>query len=170
MTAEQFNKTISPIRQKLYRYALSRVYDPELARDIVQEVLVKLWAQQDRLHSISNLEAWLITCIRNLSVDKLKSSHRQTKEIGAALHLKASSFPDKAAEDADLIQKVQLILEDLPEKQREIFRLRELMGYSNAEIQEILSMDENQVKVNLFRARQKVKLVLKKIISYGLES
>jgi len=61
------------------------------------------------------------------------------------------------------------LLKNLPTKQREIFQLRELAGYSNQEIQEILGLDAGQVKINLFRARRKIRESLKKLINYGLQ-
>ena len=60
------------------------------------------------------------------------------------------------------------LIKDLPKQQREIFRLREILGYSNKEIESLMLLNENQVKVNLFRARNKVKRSLEKIINYGL--
>ena len=68
-----------------------------------------------------------------------------------------------------MVDYIKDLLQDLPEKQQEIFRLRELLGYSNAEIEEILALDRNQVKVNLFRARQKIKSKLLQLINYGLQ-
>jgi len=58
------------------------------------------------------------------------------------------------------------MMQDLSEQQREIFRLRDLLGYSNKEIKELLNLSDSQVKVNLFRARQKIKLKLGKLINY----
>ena len=169
MTKEHFTIQVLPLQNKLYRYALSIVFDETLAQDIVQEVLLKLWDQRVKLLTIKNIEAWSIRMTRNLAYDKLKASSRKMEEIDAVpMSFVANSFPAEATENADLVDAIKEIMRDLPEKQKEIFRLRELMGYSNTEIEELLSLDHNQVKVNLFRARQKIKSKLLQLINYGL--
>ena len=170
MTKDQFIQEVLPIQHSLYRYVLSIVFEEELAKDIVQEVLLKLWDQRVKLSTINNIEAWGIRVARNLAYDKLRLANRRTEPIDRVVHqFVASSFPDKEVESEDLLQAVKELMQDLPEKQQEIFRLRELLGYSNAEIEEILSLDRNQVKVNLFRARQKIKANLLRLINYGLD-
>ncbi len=170
MTKEHFTIHVLPLQNKLYRYALSIVFEEELAKDIVQEVLLKLWDQRVKLMAVQNVEAWSIRMTRNLSYDKLKASSRKMEDIESVpISFVANSFPAEVTENADLIEAVKDIMQDLPEKQKEIFRLRELLGYSNTEIEELLSLDHNQVKVNLFRARQKIKSKLLQLINYGLE-
>ena len=72
MTTEQFQTRVLPAKNKLYRYALSIVSDDELAKDIVQEVFIKLWNQRERLAEIKNIEAWSMTLTRNQSLEKLQ--------------------------------------------------------------------------------------------------
>lgn len=59
-------------------------------------------------------------------------------------------------------------MNDLPEKQRSIMQLRDIEGKSYKEIATLLKLTEEQVKVNLFRARQKVKQWFTNIDNYGL--
>jgi RNA polymerase sigma-70 factor (ECF subfamily) len=56
----------------------------------------------------------------------------------------------------------------LPDKQRQVMHLRDVEGYSYNEICDILDIDMNQVKVNLFRARNAVREKLTKANAYGL--
>lgn len=170
MTTERFKNEVLPVKDKLYRYALSIVHDPELAKDLVQEVLLKLWHGRDRLSEIRNIEAWSVRLTRNLAYDKQKSfSNRGVSLDQSHLKISGGTFPDKSAEVSDLMVAVHSIVKGLPETQQEIFRLRDIMGYSNAEIAESLELDPNQVKVYLFRARKKIKEVLTKRMNYGLE-
>jgi len=80
MSTEQFQKDILPFQDKMYRYALSIVYDVDLAKDIVQEVFLKIWKKRDQLSQINNKEAWCIRVTRNMALDKLKLAHR--KNVG----------------------------------------------------------------------------------------
>lgn len=171
MTPEQFKTDILPIKDRLYRYALSIVYDTELAKDIVQEVFLKLWNQRNNLSEVRNIEAWSMRITRNTSLDKLKSSNMKVLSLDKASYLDSGvEIPDTIVERTDLMSAIKKVLELLPEKQQEIFRLRDMMGYSNPEIGEMMSLKESDVKVNLFRARKKIKAELTKLVSYGLES
>ena len=171
MTREQFTTQVLSLQNKLFRYALSIVGERELARDIVQEVLMKLWAKRQELDQVKHLEAWCIRLTRNKSLDKLKLHANRVVELKQAdLKVNFDIGPDKITENQNLIDSVQAILHILPEKQREIFRLRDLLGYSNKEIEQIMKLDASQVKVNLFRARQKIRHKLNQLINYGLEN
>jgi RNA polymerase sigma-70 factor (ECF subfamily) len=66
------------------------------------------------------------------------------------------------------MQRVNELIEALPEKQRQVMHLRDIEGYSYNEICEILELDMSQVKVNLFRARNFVRERLLKLNAYGL--
>ena len=66
------------------------------------------------------------------------------------------------------MQRINQLIASLPEKQRQVIHLRDVEGYSYNEICEILELDMNQVKVNLFRARNAVREKLMKINAYGL--
>ena len=116
-----------------------------------------------------NKEAWCIRLTRNAAYDKLRAASRKLEPIdNTIVQFAATSHPDKETVDKDLLEAIKGMMEDLPEKQKEIFRLRELMGYSNTEIEEIMALDSNQVKVYLFRARKKIRSKLTQLINYGL--
>jgi RNA polymerase sigma factor (sigma-70 family) len=66
------------------------------------------------------------------------------------------------------MQHISELIAGLPEKQRQVMHLRDIEGYSYNEICEIMEIDLNQVKVNLFRARNAVREKLTKINAYGL--
>ncbi len=169
MTREQFENAILPLQNNIYRYAASMLSEVGAAKDIVQEVLLKLWKKRDGLEKVENLEAWVIKITRNTCLDRIKSPKNNTVNLDYAANTMASSWiPDQQSETADLLKMTAVIIKDLPKLQREIFRLRDLMGYSNQEIESIMSLTPNQVKVNLCRARQKVRIRLTQTMNYGL--
>ncbi len=168
MTREQFNKDILPLREKLYRYALSITLDTTQAEDVLQDVFIKLWTKRNQLDQVKNQEAWCIRMVRNQSLDRIRQRKRQPLELEKVQYATSHFATNDSLEHEDLLRQIRLVLEKLPEQQREIFRLRELMGYSNAEIEEILQLNHNQVKVSLFRARQIIRKKMNKIINYGV--
>jgi len=167
MTREQFNKDILPLREKLYRYALSLTLDIALAEDVLQDVFIKLWTKRDQLEKVQNREAWCIRVVRNQSLDRIRQRKREPLELEKVHYAVGALAAADSLEHQDLLEQIRLVLEKLPEQQREIFRLRELMGYSNAEIEEILHLNHSQVKVSLFRARKIIRKQMDKIINYG---
>jgi len=168
MSTEQFKKDILPFQNKLYRYALSIVFDAELAKDIVQEVFLKVWTKRGELQKISNKEAWCVRITRNLALDKLKAANRKNVDLTyAANHFVGDANPARQTEEKDLIASIYEAMKGLSPQQKEIFRLRDLLGYTNKEIKALMDLSDSQVKVNLYRARQKIKAKLGKLINYG---
>ena len=76
--------------------------------------------------------------------------------------------PDRAYEQDEQLRLVHHLINELPEKQRTIVQLRDIEGKSYKEIADVLQLTEEQVKVNLFRARQRIKLKYSEIDNYGL--
>jgi RNA polymerase sigma factor, sigma-70 family len=68
----------------------------------------------------------------------------------------------------DRVSLVRQIIDSLPEKQRSCMQLRDFEGKSYKEIAQVLDITEEQVKVNIFRARQMVKQKYLKLDNYGL--
>ena len=68
----------------------------------------------------------------------------------------------------DRVETVRKLVKTLPEKQRSCMQLRDFEGKSYKEVAEILGITEEQVKVNIFRARQTIKQKFRKIDNYGL--
>ncbi|MEM0995180.1 MAG: sigma-70 family RNA polymerase sigma factor [Bacteroidota bacterium] len=160
MTKQEFRHTISPIKDKLYRFAL-RIMDsvPE-AEDVVQEVMIKLWKQRDRLAQIANLEAWSVKMTRNVSIDKLRA-RKHSEDVSQLIDLETDiARPDQLVEQKDTFAMIEKAMQQLPEKQRLVMHLRDIEECSYKEIAEQLEMPLNQVKVNLFRARKSVRTLL----------
>ncbi|MBL7817669.1 MAG: sigma-70 family RNA polymerase sigma factor [Saprospiraceae bacterium] len=150
-----FEKLATNVKDKLYRFALRITGDVAEAEDVVQEVFIKVWNKRDDMQEVNNPEAYCMTLTRNLSLDKIKSKHRQTAEIGEALQLTDSeSTPYTTLEKNDALTQIRKWMQELPEKQRLTMHLRDIEGMAYDEIAESLDISMAQVKVNLHRARQ----------------
>jgi RNA polymerase sigma-70 factor (ECF subfamily) len=79
-----------------------------------------------------------------------------------------ASNPEEQAVQRDRIELVRRLINGLPEKQRSIMQLRDIEGKSYKDIAAILSISEEQVKINIFRARQTIKQRFNEIQQYGL--
>ena len=68
----------------------------------------------------------------------------------------------------DRVELVKRLINELPERQRSVMQLRDVEGKSYKEISIILNMSEEQVKINIFRARQRIKQKYSELENYGL--
>ena len=76
--------------------------------------------------------------------------------------------PYQSTEQRDMLEMVKRIVDGLPEKQKTCMQLRDFEGKSYKDIAEVLSISEEQVKVNIYRARQAVKQKFNENAEYGL--
>lgn len=170
MNLEVFQTQVLPAKNKLFRFASRLLGNDEEAKDVVQEVFIKVW-NGGKLKEVQNWEAWCMRIVRNLSVDRLRVTQRRTTEpLDANAHrVQAKDLtPYDSTELKESMQRISEWMNALPEKQRQILHLRDIEGYSYQEICEIMDVDMSQVKVNLFRARNSIREKLTKINAYGI--
>lgn len=170
MNLETFQNMVFPVKNKLYRFAFRLLGNNEEAKDVVQEVMIKVWSGREQLDQVQNLEAWCMRITKNLSLDRLRQQQRRpTDSLEKGMHLSHHSLsPAEATEIGERMKRIGELMAELPDKQRQVMHLRDIEGYSYNEICEILEIDMSQVKVNLFRARNAVREKLLKMDAYGL--
>ena len=161
-----FQADVLPLKNILFRLALRITQNRADAEDVVQETMMKVWNRRGEWQQIENMEAFCLTICRNVSLDKLRRMDRQVlsledtpTEAGGydPIDHRHSANPEQQAVQRDRLQQVRRIISQLPEKQRSCMQLRDIEGKSYRDIATILGITEQQVKVNIFRARQTVK-------------
>ncbi len=164
-----FRNDILPLKNKLFRLALRITLDSAEAEDIVQDTLIRVWNKRDEWHSLDSVEAYCLTVARNLAIDRSQRKEAQNVSFTPeAQEMPDSMTPEKKLEEKEQLNLIHRLVNGLPEKQRTAIQLRDIEGKSYKEIAEILGATEEQVKVNLFRARQKIKQKYGEIEKYGL--
>ena len=162
-----FQTDILPLKNDLYRMALRITMNAAEAEDVVQETMMKVWNRRDQWEQIESIEAFCLTICRNLSLDKVRRMDNQTQSLDAAYDPKdlgVSSNPEEQAIQSDRIRLVRQMISQLPEKRRSCMQLRDMEGKSYKDIATILDITEEQVKVNIFRARQTIREKFKKFL------
>ena len=165
-----FRDDVLPLKNELFRLALRITLNRFEAEDIVQDTLIKVWNRRSDWNEIDSIEAFSLTICRNLSLDRIKKKENNNdslEDVKGAEPL-ASSNPQDRMIQADRMGLIKQIVDSLPEKQRSCMQLRDFEGKSYKEIATILDITEEQVKVNIFRARQAVKHKYMKLDNYGL--
>ncbi len=161
---------VLPLKNQLFRLALRITLNQAEAEDIVQDTLIKIWNNQDKWDEIESIEAYSFTIARNLALDHIKKLDNQVGSLDESPVEEAdhSSNPYEQTVQNDRVNLVRRIVDGLPEKQRSCIQLRDFEGKPYKEIADILGITEEQVKVNIFRARQTIKQQYQEFDKYGL--
>lgn len=158
MLVKDFKTKVLPVSNKILRFATHFLKDEDEARDVVQDVFLKLWQKKESLDEIVNIEAFVMRMARNRCLDMVRSKRvipiseeveRQMKEKTTDVHSQI-----EWSESAQIIQK---LINKLPDLQRTVMNLRDIEQYSYDEIAEITDLQINAIRVNLSRARKKVR-------------
>lgn len=166
MTIESFKIEVLPLKNKLYRLAKRLLENVQEAEDVVQEVFLRLWARRDRLDELKSIEAFAMTITKNLCLDKLKSKGYRSEDLTERNEQIMNTTPYKSLEINDSYKKVLTIIDSLPEQQRLIIHMRDIEDYDYDEIAGIMKLSVNTIRVNLSRARKKVRETLIKTYDY----
>lgn len=167
MNPDSFMERVLPLKNKLYRYAFSYLKHAQESEDIVQEVFVKLWKKRDSLHELRSIDAWCMTLVKNLSIDRIRAG--KYRMVGIQNDIRPYDMdPHMQTETRDMMEKVHEVINNLSDSQKQVIILRDVEGYSYKEIGEITGMDQSLVKISLFRARENVRKKLLKSDNYGL--
>jgi len=163
MQFNDFEKMVIPFKDKLYRFSLRIVGNAFDAEDVIQEVMVKLWKKREVLETVENKEAWCMTITRNMSIDWLRGKKKPSLDIADRQDIKDTSIDAQSQMELNDLQKmVRNCIAELPEKQKEVIHLRDIEGYSYKEIAEITHTSVDQVKVLIYRGRQRLKDIITK--------
>lgn len=171
MKTINFRNDILPLKNQLYRLALRITLNAAEAEDVVQDTLIKVWNRRDNWETIGSIEAFCLTICRNLSLDRLRKQDNQNYSLDADATIQqpdGTANPYETTSQRDRVELIRQLIDALPEKQRSCIQLRDFEGKAYKEIAEVLEISEEQVKVNIFRARQAIKTKFKQLDDYGL--
>ena len=155
MTADQYNTCVDAHSDALFRFALKNLKDRDEAMEIVQASFEKLWIKRNDV-DYERVKSYLFTTAYNAMVDFWRRQQKHT-ELGEEIMNRPG---ETSTEYKGLKQILEQALSKLPEIQRSVILLRDYEGYSYEEIGKITNLNESQVKVYIFRARQTLKQII----------
>ena len=161
MNQETFKNTVFVLKDEMYRFAKRFLVSSDEAQDLVQDLMMKFWQKKDELAGL-NIKSYALKCVKNECLNKLK--HETVKQNFADYQINRSEL--YKMEVNNLKEKIINFINELPEKQKMVIHLKDVEEYEVSEISEILEMEENAVRVNLMRARQKVKEQITQLMNY----
>ncbi len=155
MDSKQFNSQVIMLSDKFFRLAKSILRNADSAQDAVQDLIVKLWEKRATLDEVENIPAFTMRAMRNLCLDTIRQQHDEQDLPPETEYVELN--PHQQTEQKDMVQLVKILIDNLPELQRTIIKMRDVEGMEISEIAFVTSITENAVTVNLSRARQKIR-------------
>ena len=148
--------------EQIYRWALARTGDRDEADDVTQETLVRLHRHIGGFDGRSAFSTWLYQVTRSAAADLHRKRSRRER---LALNVKHESpavaidprEDEETTDERRASDLVKTFLEKLSERQREIFDLVDLQGFSTVEVSAMLKMEPVTVRSHLFRARKAIR-------------
>jgi len=159
MDQEQFKKEVVPLRNKLEIYARHLLNNPQDVEDVVQEVFLKMWFIRNQLDKYNDVGALAMQINKNLCINHLRTPHLFGDE---AVEDSIEKIDDKEdpyvkLEHKDAANQVIHLMDRLPELQQKILKMKHVEGFEVEEIAELTGGNVEAVRVNLSRARKKIR-------------
>lgn len=160
-----FNGIVTAYRKRILGTIGRLIGRPEDVEDVAQEVFLRLFFSLDQLRTPEVFEPWLYRLTVNASYDYLRRQRRRNESRMADLSEQQVMMADALAggkQDTEEQRKGQVrelveeLLDTVSSEDRILLTLKEVEGLSLKELEKIYSVNENALKVRLFRARQRV--------------
>lgn len=139
---------------KLYTLALALTKSDQYAKDIVQDVFMKLWEHRNHLHTITNMDAWLYRLTENKVIDFLRKTAAD-KRLRDALWTNMQHMVNETEETVssrEYNQVIEKAINHLPPQRKRIYRLSKEQGLNYCQIAHELDISRHTVKNQLFSA------------------
>ena len=156
MDSSAFKRLLLPHYRRMYATAMTILRNSDDASDAVQEAFTRLWEKRDDLPNIDNPEAYCVTTIRRICIDRIRRVTYPINEISEDT-LRISDDSDEQADNRESIQLVTLLMNKLPEQQRQVLQLRAFNDCSLEEIETITGLTGVNVRTLLSRARRRMR-------------
>ncbi len=160
-----FNEVVLAYRRRILGTIARLISRPDDVEDVGQEVFLRLYFSLDQLRSAEVFEPWLYRLTVNAAYDYLRKQKRRNESRMADLSEQQVMLADALAStkaDTDENQRkliretVNGLLSNVSEEDRILLTMKEVEGLSLKEMEKIYHVNENALKVRLFRARQRV--------------
>lgn len=163
-TREQgFTQLVKKYQEKIYWHIRRMVIDHADADDVLQNTLIKIWKGLENFREESQLFTWLYRIATNETLSFLAQQQRKATQ---SLDDMTESLANKVKADLDfnanqLEWRLQLAIQELPEKQRLVFHLRYYDAMPYEEMSKVLDTSEGALKASYHHAAKKIETFIK---------
>jgi len=159
MNRREFEQLAPPLRKRIVGMvtAMSAEAGSDLADDVAQDTLLKLWTIRDRLDEYRSVESLAMVIARHRAIDLLKGSNRDTIGLEDADIRESSPSPEQTVIDSEERHSLMSVIASLPSVQQAVIRMKHIEGLEVAEIARITGSTPGSIRVALSRARRNIK-------------
>ena len=165
-----YNQLVFRFKDRLLNFIYRFVNDLDLAEDLVQDTLLKLYTHKDSYQEIAKFSTWLYTIAANLARTELRKKKRRktfsvtelSREDREFIIVSSDVDPSEDLSSQDFERNIQLALAELPDDFKTIIILRDIQELSYDEISKIVNVPLGTVKSRINRGRVKLQQLLKK--------
>lgn len=148
------------------------VNNSDTAKDIVQDVFVRIWSQREKLHINTTLQAYLKRSVVNASIDHKRKGYelRKVRLEDAAISSRETPGPqsdsaDKLVEGKDAAEQVDRAIAELPDRCRLVFTLSRHEGMTYSQIAKKLEISPKTVENQMTKALKSLRLSLSALLT-----
>lgn len=156
-----FGDLVKLYRRQLYSYLIKMSGDRTAAEDLFQDTLIKVWNGIKKYDDRQKFSSWLFSIAHNCSIDYLR---KRKLAMNTFVELKEDSARAKDMHDIivtkELKEKIDRTVDMLPEKQKQVFVMRQFSDLSFKEISKIMNEPLNTVLSHMHYAVKKIKIAL----------
>jgi RNA polymerase sigma-70 factor (family 1) len=151
----------------LFRYAYSILEDENEAEDLVQELFLDIWEKREvQLPIRTEWKVFLFSCLKKKILKTFRSQGIRKKHLEQLVHqIEKSDLPLKDLLHKELLELIHAQTLVLPEKERQVFLLHELEGYTAKEISLLNKVSEQTVRNQIASARHKILPQITKVLT-----
>lgn len=156
---ELFHNLFREYEQKLYVFVVKVLRSEALARDIIQDVFLKLWTIRDQLSQMENVNGYVYRMAENRVYDHLRTAATQEnarKELWNRLQGTESEATDSKVKTREYAEVIQRAINQLPPQRRLIYLMNRQEGMKYKEIADELNLSPHTVRNQLSEAFQQV--------------
>jgi len=150
---------------RLFNFAMLYVHRKEVAEELVNDVMIRIWRRRDELAGIKNLETYLFVAVRNHSLNHLSQYspyHVAIEADSPQGQLIDVNDPGNQLEWKEIYFRLNQAIDELPDQCRTVFRLIKEEGFRYKQVAEILNISPRTVETQLFRAIKKLDKIIEK--------
>ena len=155
-----FDIIYSAFNQKLQKFVFTLLKTEPDTEDIVQEVFVKVWENREKLKNYSSFDSYLFSIAYNSTISLLRTRVKENKYVE---FIKSVQFevdePDfvEGHNSDEMIEKINLLIERMPPRQREVFKMKYFQNCSYKEIAETLGTSTNTIENQIVKSHKFLK-------------
>ena len=151
-----FDEIFEKYNQRIYQFAKTILKNKEDAKDVVQEVFLRIWQNRNKINEYSTFKSYLFTIAYNIIVDHFRKrlKDKKYKDFLEANIKEVDSSQEKHIEFSDLNKLYEQAVEQLPPRRKLIYKMNRNEGFTYEVIAERLNISRNTVRNQMAKTLQ----------------